>query len=38
MSQSELQATVSHQLSAAILLLPISAATGYFAQGNYLKQ
>ena len=37
MSRSELQVTVSHQLSAAILLLFISAAVGYFAQGNYLE-
>ena len=37
MSRSELQGTFSHQLSAAILLLFISAAIGYFAQG-YLEQ
>ena len=38
MSRSELQITVSHQLSAAILLLFISAAVGYIAQGNYLER
>ena len=38
MSLSKLQITVSHQLSAAILLLSISAAIGYFARGNYLEQ
>ena len=38
MSRSELQITVSHQLSAAILLLFISAAVGYFAQGSYLER
>ena len=36
--RSELQITVSHQLSAAILLLFISAAVGYFAQGSYLER
>ena len=34
MNRSELQITVSHQLSAAILLVFISAAVGYFAQGS----
>ena len=38
MSRSELQVTVSHQLSAAILLLFISAAVGYFAHGSYLER
>ena len=38
MSRSEMQVTVSHQLSAAIHLLFISAAIGYFAQGSYLEQ
>ena len=38
MSRSELQITVSHQLSAALLLLFISAAIGYFAQGSYLER
>ena len=38
MSRSELQITVSHQLSAAILLVFISAAVGYFAQGSYLER
>ena len=38
MSQFNLKVTVSHQISAAILLLSISAATGYYAQGNYLEQ
>ena len=37
-SRSELQITVSHQLSAAILLFFISAAVGYFAQGSYLER
>ena len=37
MSRSELQITVSHQFSAAILLLFISAAVAYFAQGSYLE-
>ena len=36
--RSELQITVSHQLSAAILLLFISAAVGCFAQGSYLER
>ena len=38
MSRSELQITVSHQLSAAILLHFISAAIGYFAQGSCLER
>ena len=38
MNQSELQITVSHQLPAAILLVFISAAVGYFAQGSYLER
>ena len=38
MSRSELQITVSHQLSAAIRLLLISVAIGYFAQGSYLER
>ena len=33
-----LQITVSHQLSAAILLLFISAVVGYFGQGSYLER
>ena len=37
MSRSELQTTVSHQLSDAILLLLISAAVGYLAQESYLE-
>ena len=38
MSRSEFQITVSHHLSAAILLLFISVAVGYFAQGSYLER
>ena len=38
MSRSELQIIISHQLSAAILLLFISATIGYFAQGSYLER
>ena len=38
LSRSELQITVSQQLSAAILLLFISAAVGYFAQESYLER
>ena len=38
MSRSELQIKVSHQLSAAMLLLFISAAVGYFAQGSFLER
>ena len=38
MSRSELQITVSHQLSEAILLLFILAAIGYFAKGSYLER
>ena len=38
MSRFILQITVSQQLSAAILLLFISAAVGYFAQGSYLER
>ena len=38
MSRSELQITISHHLTAAILLLFISAAIGYFAQGSYLER
>ena len=38
MSQSEFQITVPRQLSAAILLLFISAAVEYSAQGDYLER
>ena len=38
MSRSELQITVSHQLSAAMLLRFSPAAVGYFAQGSYLER
>ena len=38
MSRSALQVTISHQLSAAILLLFISAAVVYFAQGSHLER
>ena len=38
MSRSELQITISHRLSATILLLFISAAIGYFAQESYLER
>ena len=38
MGRSELQITVFHQLSAAILLLFISAAVRCFAQGSYLER
>ena len=37
-SRSELQVTVFHQISAAILLHFISAVIGYFAQGSYLER
>ena len=38
MSRFEMQITVSHQISAAIILLFSPAAVGYFAQGSYLER
>ena len=38
MSRSELQITVSHQLSAAILLLFILTELRYFAQRSYIER